>query len=50
MKNLKEMTPNEMREIQGGGILGKLLGMLAGVIYNCGDSPTANPYAPHRKI
>lgn len=48
--NLVELNAQELRRVQGGGILAKMVGFVCAMIYNGGDSPNSNPYAPHRKI
>ena len=50
VKGVQVLELNEMKETEGGGIFAKILGFICGVIYSAGDSPDANPYAPHRKL
>lgn len=47
---VEELSIQEVKNVNAGGIFGRLLGYLAGMIYNGGDSPDSNPYAPHRKL
>ncbi len=47
---VQELSVKEVKETQGGGLPGKIIGFLVAMIYNCGDSVDANPYSPIRKM